>query len=690
MSGRELFRYFPCVSVKLSLDWVESDYETSQLLTGHGCFRKRLHELGLNETRICMCGLTDEDMHHVIEDSQLVGETKIAAVLVVGSLKLGIVFVYYEGDQGAKRSQCVEPLRHANLLNPKGDKICSSIVGITACSLLSLGRVEGWKMDKTVTTSIHNAITYEIRVEGRLEPLRTISTRGDARRGGKLRHGDGLPARPGSRCPIRRGGVQEGDFEGLHTRLDGRSNLLESRPGLPTPRTRDLGVYVHAFADDVVLMFSGQSASALEAETNRALTHVRDRGDRNKLRFASSKTNAIVLTKKLKFDVPVIRMGNTENALVDEICLLGLTIYKRLTFTPLVAKACKKAANIYKGITRATKPIWGLSPEIVRTIYVAVIEPIVIIALKACRAYRTVSLHSALILARLLPLDIRVREAARLYEVKRGRESGNICADRELERPLDFRELPHPAHTPEFGFESVEDLDPSTVDRLAIVGPDIYTDGSKIEGKVDAALTEWRDGIESGNSAYRLEFFCTVFQAEMFALHRAIRRIKRAKGRLVKIFSDSKSSLQMLTGPKPITSGSCSASRHQGYRCGRQKRRPQKENGSGLRSFSAVVRQKAIRAANLNEWQQRYTEGGTGEITKCFFPRVEETTRIGSSGRIRRNCACAPNKVKDVLHVPQRMSNSVESVEIEVGADVVVARHGFPGLLHDEHNRAVF
>ncbi|GBO98310.1 hypothetical protein EVAR_84190_1 [Eumeta japonica] len=67
-----------------------------------------------------------------------------------------------------------------------------------------------------------------------------------------------------------------------------------------------------AFADDVVLMFSGQSASALEAETNRALAHVRDWGDRNKLRFAPSKTNAMVLTRKLKFDVPLACMGNTE------------------------------------------------------------------------------------------------------------------------------------------------------------------------------------------------------------------------------------------------------------------------------------------------------------------------------------------------------------------------------------------
>ncbi|GBP92227.1 Putative 115 kDa protein in type-1 retrotransposable element R1DM [Eumeta japonica] len=107
-------------------------------------------------------------------------------------------------------------------------------------------------------------------------------------------------------------------------------------------------------------MFSGQSASALEAETNRALAHVRDWGDRNKLRFAPSKTNAMVLTRKLKFDVPVIRMGNTEIALVDEIRLLGLTIDKGLTFIPHVAKACKRAASIYKGIARAAKATWGV------------------------------------------------------------------------------------------------------------------------------------------------------------------------------------------------------------------------------------------------------------------------------------------------------------------------------------------
>ncbi|GBP73315.1 Retrovirus-related Pol polyprotein from type-1 retrotransposable element R1 4 [Eumeta japonica] len=65
MNGRELYRYFADVSARLSSPCIEPDYETSQLLTGHGCFRKRLHELGLNESSVCLCEQTDEHKHHV-------------------------------------------------------------------------------------------------------------------------------------------------------------------------------------------------------------------------------------------------------------------------------------------------------------------------------------------------------------------------------------------------------------------------------------------------------------------------------------------------------------------------------------------------------------------------------------------------------------------------------------------------
>ncbi|GBP51495.1 hypothetical protein EVAR_44470_1 [Eumeta japonica] len=77
--------------------------------------------------------------------------------------------------------------------------------------------------------------------------------------------------------------------------------------------------------------------------------------------------------------------------------------------------------------------------------------------------------------------------------------------DRELERPLYFSDLSHSAHLPEIGYKSVEDLESQTMDRLAVVGSQIYTDGSRIEGKVGGALTEWRDGEETCDSRSFLE-----------------------------------------------------------------------------------------------------------------------------------------------------------------------------------------
>ncbi|GBP68189.1 hypothetical protein EVAR_23340_1 [Eumeta japonica] len=122
------------------------------------------------------------------------------------------------------------------------------------------------------------------------------------------------------------GGVQEDDFEGLYTGLDSRSNLLESRPGLPI-NSGTSAYTCRRSRTTWSLCFSGQSASVLEAEANRALAHVSGWGDRNKLRFAPSKTNAMVLTKT-KVRRPDHMHGPHDNALVDEIRLLGLTIDK--------------------------------------------------------------------------------------------------------------------------------------------------------------------------------------------------------------------------------------------------------------------------------------------------------------------------------------------------------------------------
>ncbi|GBP97795.1 hypothetical protein EVAR_90928_1 [Eumeta japonica] len=197
-----------------------------------------------------------------------------------------------------------------------------------------------------------------------------------------------------------------------------RSNLLESRSD-STRELGELGVYVQAFADDVVLMFSGQSVSMIEEEANHALAHVHRWGVRN-----------------------------------------------------------------VEGLARAAGDV-GSESEIVRTIYITVIEPTVLYASCAWApatrklgvrkmldaVQRSVVLrhaglhaqcpHSALILARLL-LDIRTRVFRRL---------ASPCA-RARDRVRERRDLDSPDGGPSRSSSGRRRTPTEAVLRASRCGPD--------------------------------------------------------------------------------------------------------------------------------------------------------------------------------------------------------------------------
>lgn len=437
-------------------------------------------------------------------------------------------------------------------------------------------------------------------------------------------------------------------------------------------------VYYQAFADDGVLVFSGKSIPEMEDTVNRVLDKVVQWGDQNKLNFAAHKTNVMLLTKKLKFSPPHLEMSGTTLALVDEVKLLGLTIDRNLNFNSHVRAVCKKAAAIYKQLACAAKVTWGLNGEIIRTVYVAVIEPIVTygacawseatklemnkkplealqrsFAQKICKAYRTTSLTSAMVLSGTLPLDLRIQENAALYEAKKGISSTYLPPGRLLEQKVKFSDFPHPATQITTEYELLEDMDSDTQTTLQITGPQVYTDGSKMEGKVGAALTWWEDGRETAHEIFSLDQNCTVFQSELYALHRAVQRVKESDRRVVNILSDSRSSLDLLTNPKLLhpLAKSIKESIAQIREEGRQVRlfwlrahvgTPGNERADELAKtagnkatpnpdYAAIplsfIRRK-IRDETVQKWQDRYDTSATGSVTKVFFPDVAKAYRI--------------------------------------------------------------
>ena len=443
-------------------------------------------------------------------------------------------------------------------------------------------------------------------------------------------------------------------------------------------------VYCQAFADDVVLVFSGKTVAEMEGPINTVLDMIVHWGKENKLNFAAHKTHAMLLTKKLKFSPPQIFMSNIRLPLVDEVKLLGLIIDKNLTFNSHVTAVCKKSAEIYKQLACAARVNWGLNGEIIRTIYVAVIEPIITygasawaastqlqmnrkqletvqrgFAQKICKAYRTTSLTSVQLLSGTLPLDLRIQEAAILYKAKKGVTSDFIPTGRNLENKIKFTDNPHPSSYTTTTYELLENMDSQTQTTHQITGPQIYTDGSKFEGKVGAALTWWEDGRETIHDTFSLDPTCTVFQSELYALHRAVLRAKESGRDTVNILSDSRSSLELLANPKLLHPlAKAIVENISEIRAGGRQVRlfwlrahvgtPGNERADELAKAAAAspkptpdyvevplsyVRRR-IREESVQKWQDRYDTSTTGTVTKTFLPNVDKAFRIVRGTRL--------------------------------------------------------
>ncbi|KAI5631121.1 reverse transcriptase (RNA-dependent DNA polymerase) domain-containing protein [Phthorimaea operculella] len=336
----------------------------------------------------------------------------------------------------------------------------------------------------------------------------------------------------------------------------------------------NLEAHLQAFADDILIIACGKTTNDLERKVNLALDLVSAWGKKFKMKFAAHKTQAVIITKKRKYEEPIFNLLGTPIKGTDSIKFLGLTIDRNLSFRAHLANANKKAINIYKRLARTIRTTWGLNPEITRMLYLAVIEPIVLygagawasvaekqyakkilnsltrtFCLKICRAHRTTSLISSALIARVLPLDLRLMEQGRLYEIKRGKPLKDLPG-RKLEKRVSPFSMPHPAKRLSTSFGKIESQ--ADVDNIPTTDYHLYTDGSKIEGKVGAAVTVWKNQAEVQKMTMRLGNHCSVYQAELVAILRACTFLAEAKKDSTgAVISDSRSALEAICDPKP-------------------------------------------------------------------------------------------------------------------------------------------
>ncbi|XP_045451007.1 uncharacterized protein LOC123659888 [Melitaea cinxia] len=319
-------------------------------------------------------------------------------------------------------------------------------------------------------------------------------------------------------------------------------------------------------------------------------------------------------------------------------------------------------------------------------------------AQKLCRAYRTTSLNSALLLAGILPLDLRVREAATLYEARRGVPQ-RVIGDQEVERMTSALRSPHPACHVDLEFKYL--VDQEQFNANSDNNYNIFTDGSKIEGKVGAALSVWNGAAEATTLKLGLPSYCTVYQAELLAICRAARMAADDLAGSVGIYSDSSSALLTLKNPKALHPLAVEARGHlqrallQGKRVSLHWIKAHaglegNERADHLAKEAALELKRAfdydscpvsfikrsIRMQSIDEWNRRYRDGETAGVTKVFFPDAIAAYKITSKIKVDRfvtqaltghggfseylyrfkckespSCVCDPGCPESVFHV---------------------------------------
>mgnify|MGYP003623230219 FL=1 len=212
-------------------------------------------------------------------------------------------------------------------------------------------------------------------------------------------------------------------------------------------------------------------------------------------------------------------------------------------------------------LSRTAKLQWGLGHQALTTIYKGAIIPILtygapmwaevlakkkniqvlrrvqrLINIKIGKAHRTLSFEASCIVAGAKPIDIKIHECAQVY--KETHEPRNGLP--EYDAPTPVTNWPHPADITTI--DSTNENIPYTIE--------IYTDGSKYEGRVGAAGIIFKQGAVVLKVKSKLHNECSNNQAELFAILQTLKSIDQIpmqnEPKTIAVYTDSQISLALL------------------------------------------------------------------------------------------------------------------------------------------------
>lgn len=355
---------------------------------------------------------------------------------------------------------------------------------------------------------------------------------------------------------------------------------MESLLTLDSPNCQKL-----AYADDCLFIVHGNNMEDLAHWAEQAMMRLTEWCKSVKLKININKCSFMVIKRnKIPADFQ-ISIDNQPLKGVKQMKYLGVWVDRSFNFGLHVDKVASNAKFKLAAFYRMGNSIRGYRHKMLRELYKAVIEPSMIYAccvwykairrkthlakltqaqyrysLKIIKCWKTISANEAIFLTGNLSIKYTILQRAALYWAKNNIQAFNNCLDFLPNRPI-IQQLEtqptlaatHSLHNLTNNFQ----INITGIDNQSDFKYKVYTDGSKTEVGTGGAFAIWTDEIRTHARLYRLENKCSVFQAEMLAIHQAATYILqeinlRDKPRIA-IFSDSMSSILSIHNCNPNT-----------------------------------------------------------------------------------------------------------------------------------------
>ena len=352
------------------------------------------------------------------------------------------------------------------------------------------------------------------------------------------------------------------------------------------------GIVGNGYADDCSALIGGTHPHNMIDKMQAMLGRLVTWGNSCNLRFNPQKTVVVMFTRSTRSFNRLVRMEGQLIPYSDSVVYLGVTMDKELKWQTHILNKIKKAKSLLMKMASITYSYWGPKPKLMRWMYTGVVRPMVSYAamvwahqadhpniIDALGTLNRAAINTMVKIPRstpnmgleiildILPLHIHIKKEGlaaylRLFpqtpiqwegiitnltnSVSHLRYWDYMSQDAGLQdfhNEIDSCNVLRPAAKYVLDTSSFDDME-SCQGHVAC---NVYTDGSKLQGKVGAGVLIIRNNVTVVEDKFRIPDKATVYQAELTAIWEAAALLGlMVELTEVKFFVDSRAALRTL------------------------------------------------------------------------------------------------------------------------------------------------